>query len=207
MGGPVAAKAKTGPTPERILETALAIAEEAGWDGLRLRDVAARLKIPPTDLRRHYRDTDAIANAWFGRALDAMLARPPRGFHRRPAVERLEVLIGRWFDALTPHRRVTTEMLAAKMWVFHPHHYVPMVFSLSRLIQWLRDAAGFDATGRRRQVEETGLTVLFLAVLAVWCRDETEGQERTRAFLGRRLDRAGAVMARLFGTAPQDREG
>ena len=203
----MAAQRKTGPTRERILETALAIAGEAGWDGLRLRDVAARLKIPPAELRRHYRDTDAIANAWFGRALDAMLASPPRGFHRRPAKKRLEVLMGRWFDALTPHRRVTAEMLAAKMWVFHPHHTVPMVFSLSRLIQWLRDAAGLDAVGRRRQVEETGLTALFLATLAVWCRDETEGQERTKAFLGRRLEKADAVMARLFGAATQDREG
>ena len=113
----------------------------------------------------------------------------------------------RWFDALTPHRRVTAEMLAAKMWVFHPHHYVPMVFSLSRLIQWLRDAAGLDAAGRRRQLEESGLTVLFLATLAVWCRDESEGQERTKAFLRRRLERADAVMTRLFGTATQEREG
>ena len=203
----MAAKTKTGPDPERILETALVIADEAGWDGLRLRDVAARMKITPAGLRRHYRDTDAIANAWFGRALDAMLASVPRGFHRRPAAARLEFLMLRWFDALTPHRRVTAEMLAAKMWVFHPHHYVPMVFSLSRLIQWLRDAAGLDAAGRRRQVEESGLTALFLATLAVWCRDESEGQERTKAFLGRRLERADAVMTRLFGTAAQDREG
>ena len=203
----MAAKTKTGPNPERILETALAVADEAGWDGLRLRHVAARLKITPAGLRRHYRDTDAIANAWFGRALDAMLAPAPRGFHRRPAAARLEILLGRWFDALTPHRRVTAEMLSAKMWVFHPHHTVPMVFSLSRLIQWLRDAAGLDAVGRRRQVEETGLTALFLATLAVWCRDETEGQERTKAFLGRRLEKADAVMARLFGAATQDREG
>lgn len=203
----MAAKTKTGPDPERILETALVIADEAGWDGLRLRDVAARMKITAAGLRRHYRDTDAIANAWFGRALDAMLASVPRGFHRRPAAARLEFLMLRWFDALTPHRRVTAEMLAAKMWVFHPHHYVPMVFSLSRLIQWLRDAAGLDAAGRRRQVEESGLTVLFLATLAVWCRDESEGQERTKAFLGRRLERADAVMTRLFGSATQDREG
>ncbi len=203
----MAAQRKTGPTPERILDTALDIAEEAGWGSLRLRDVAARVKIPLAEVRRHYRDTDAIANAWFGRALDAMLAPVPRGFHRLPATARLEGMMLRWFDALAPHRRVTAEMLAAKMWVFHPHHYVPMVFSLSRLIQWLRDAAGLDAAGRRRQVEETGLTVLFLATLAVWCRDETEGQERTRAFLARRLERADAAMARLFRTAAKDRKG
>ena len=113
----------------------------------------------------------------------------------------------RWFDARAPGRRVTAGMLSAKLWVFHPHHYVPMVFNLSRLIQGLRDLAGLDAGGRRKQIEETGLTVLFLATLAVWCRDETEGQERTKAFLGRRLEKADAVMARLFGAATPDREG
>ncbi len=185
----------------RILETALAIAEEEGWAGVGLNAVADRAKVPLTELRRHYRDADAIANAWFARALDAMLAPPPRGFARRPPPERLEILMLRWFDALAPHRRVTAEMLSQKMWVFHPHHYVPMVFSLSRLIQWLRDAAGLRAAGRRRQVEETGLTLLFLATLAVWCRDETDGREHTRAFLRDRLGKADNAMGRLFGGA------
>ena len=151
-----------------------------------------------SELRRHFRDTDAIADAWFRVGLDAMLAPPPRGFSRRPAAARLEILMRRWFDALAPHRRVTAEMLSAKLWIFHPHHYVPMVFNLSRLIQWLRDLAGLDAGGLRKQIEETGLTALFLATLAVWCRDDTENQERTRAFLKRRLAQADGLMARLF---------
>ena len=193
---PKSTKAK-GPAG-RILEAALAAAEEEGWQSLSLEAVAAHLKMPLVDVRRHYRDADAVANAWFAQALDAMLAPVPKIFSRRPAHERLETLMLRWFDALRPHRRLTAEMITAKLWVFHPHHTVPMVFSLSRLIQWLRDAAGLRAGGRRRQVEETGLTLLFLATLAVWCRDETTGQERTRAFFARRLGQADAAMARLF---------
>ena len=193
----MATKAKTG-VQERILKAALAMAEEEGWASVGLSAVAARAKVPLVELRRHYRDMDAIADAWFRVGLDAMLAPPPRGFSRRPPAERLEILLLRWFDALAPHRRVTAEMLSAKMWVFHPHHYVPMVFNLSRLIQWLRDLAGLDAGGRRKQIEETGLTVLFVATLAVWCRDDTKNQERTRAFLSRRLDQADGLVARLF---------
>ncbi len=56
-----------------------------------------------------------------------------------------------------------------------------------------------DAIGRRRQVEEIGLTLLFLATLAVWLGDETPGQEHTRRFLERRLADADQGMARLFG--------
>ena len=193
----MATKAKTG-VQDRILKAALAIAGEEGWASASLSAVAARAKVPMSELRRHFRDTDAIADAWFRVGLDAMLAPPPRGFSRRPAAARLEILMRRWFDALAPHRRVTAEMLSAKLWIFHPHHYVPMVFNLSRLIQWLRDLAGFEAGGRRKQIEESGLTALFLATLAVWCRDDTENQERTRAFLKRRLAQADGLMARLF---------
>ena len=193
----MATKAKVS-VQERILKASLAIAGKKGWASAGLSAVAARAKVPLVELRRHYRDMDAIADAWFRVGLDAMLAPLPKGFSRRPAAERLEILMLRWFDALAPRRRVTAEMLAAKMWVFHPHHYVPMVFNLSRLIQGLRDLAGLDAGGRRRQVEETGLTVLFLAALRVWCRDETKGQERTRKFLSTRLAQADGLMARLF---------
>ena len=193
----MATKAKTG-VQDRILKAALAIAGEEGWASAGLSAVAARAKVQGAELRRHFRDTDAIADAWFRVGLDAMLAPPPRGFSRRPAAARLEILMRRWFDALAPHRRVTAEMLSAKLWIFHPHHYVPMVFNLSRLIQWLRDLARLDAGGRRKQIEETGLTALFLATLAVWCRDDTENQERTRAFLKRRLAQADGLMARLF---------
>ena len=104
----------------------------------------------------------------------------------------------RWFDALAPRRDVTAQMLAAKMWPFHPHHWVPMIFDLSRTILWLRDAAALDATPPRRQVEEVGLSALFLATLAVWARDDTAGQERTRRFLSRRLGAADRVMTRVF---------
>lgn len=196
-------KTKAGKDPgTRILEAALDIAEAGGWGDLRLRDVAARAGVALPELRRHYRDANAIADAWFRTALDTMLAPVPRGFYGRPAKDRIEFLLLRWFDALQPHRRVTAEMLEAKLWLFHPHHYVPMVFNLSRLIQWLRDVAGLDAGGRRRQIEEIALTALFLATLAVWCRDDSDGQARTRAFLARRLDRADAWMAKLFPARP-----
>ncbi len=197
---------RNGDLPARILETALAMAEERGWGSLRLRDVAARLDISLAELQSHYRDQDAIANAWFSRALAAMLAPPRQGFASLPAEERLFLALMRWFDALAPHRAVTAEMISEKLHLPHAHHWVPMIFDLSRTIQWLREAALLDAGGRRRQLEEIGLTALFLATLAVWRRDESRGQERTRAFLKRRLSRADRTMVRLWGAHPPPAE-
>jgi len=194
-----ASKRKTAPRDEelaaRIVDTAIAMAEEEGWDNVRLRRVADALGITLAEIGRHFRDQDAIADAWFARARAAMLAPLEPEFAALPARERLKIVIWRWFDALAPHREVTVQMLRTKTWPYHPHHYVPMIFNLSRTIQWLRDAAGLDAGGRRRQIEEIGLTGLFLATLAVWSRDDTLGQERTRRFLDRRLARADMLMA------------
>jgi hypothetical protein len=119
------------------------------------------------------------------------------GFADLPARERVYLVMVRWFEAQRDQRAVVGQMLSAKLYPSHPHHWVPMIFHLSRLIQWVRDAAGLDAGGKRRQVEEVGLTLLFLAALRVWLGDETDDLEITRRFLRRRLKEADRLLATL----------
>jgi AcrR family transcriptional regulator len=190
--------------PARILDAALEMAEERGWAGVRLVDVADHLGIPPDRILSHYRDLNSVADAWFRRGWQAMLAPKAEGFADLPAAERIETCMLAWFDALASHHDVTAEMLRGKLHLPHAHHWVPMVFDLSRTIQWLREAALLPATygTRRAQMEEVGLTALFLATLAVWCRDSTPNQERTRRFLRRRLMAADRLMARIWGRQP-----
>ncbi len=196
----MARRAKKAPTADQILDQALLMAEDEGWGNLRLRRIAEQLGCQLTDIQKHYRDQDAVADAWFGRAWEAMLAPVEAGFFEKPVPERLHTLMMRWFDALAPHRKVTAEMLSGKLYVGHPHHWVPMIFNLSRTIQWLREAAKLDAGGRQRQMEEIGLTGLFLITLSYWCRDKSENQERTRDFLRRALKRSdrSLVLRRIF---------
>ncbi len=118
-------KGKAVPGPDAIVDAAIALAEEVGWDGVRLRIVARRLGIPLTEVRRHFRDQDAIANAWFQRALHAMLDEADRGLEELPATERVTRLLMGWFEALKAHRRVSVEMIRTKMYPPHPHHWVP----------------------------------------------------------------------------------
>src|SRR5512144_336474 len=168
---------------DRIVDAAIALAEEVGWEDVRLRVVAERLGLSLAEISAYFRDLDAVADAWFARARQEMLRPVPPGFVGLPARQRLETLLLRWFDVTSAHRRVSVQMLVAKLWPFHPHHWAPLIFNLSRTILWLRDAAALDARSPRRELEEVGLTWLFLLTLLVWAGDESEGQARTRRFL------------------------
>lgn len=194
------------PFRERVVQEALRQAERRGWQAVRLTEVAARLEAPMSQLLAEFRDLDAVANAWFQRGWEAMLAEKPEGFERWPECRRLEYSLLAWFDALSAHRHVTVEMLRAKAHPPHPHTWVPMVFDLSRTVQWWREAAGLEARygTRRARAEEMALTGLFVATLVVWGRDESEGQARTRRFLERRLTRGACWMRWLPGGRKRD---
>jgi AcrR family transcriptional regulator len=185
---------------ERIVDAALFEAEATGgWHHVSLCRVADSLGVGMVEIGRRFRDKDAVADAWFDRARLSTLAAVDPDLARQPVRERLIILFCRWFDTLAPHREVTVQMVQEKMWPFHPHHWVPLVFNLSRTILWIRDAAGMRATSPRGEMEEIGLTWLFLAAFAVWSCDRTPDQERTRRFLRQRLTEADSLMVLLFG--------
>jgi AcrR family transcriptional regulator len=168
----------------RIVAATLARADRVGWGNVYLADVADDLGVPLARVQRQFRDLDAVANAHFADALNAMLAESPRVRARAPAA-RLEALLGAWFEALRPHANTSFAMIAAKLYPFHPHHWVPLVFSLSRLIQWLRDAAFLREGHPRRSAEEIVLSALFAAALLAWRGEGQAGERRVRALVNR----------------------
>jgi AcrR family transcriptional regulator len=170
----------------QILDAILRQADRVGWENVYLADVAKDLPLPLMEVQRHYRDLDALANAHFARAFAALLAESPR-VRSRPPAERIEALLGAWFAALRPHAKTSAAMIAGKLYPFHPHHWVPLIFSLSRLIQWLRDAAFLRAGFPRRQGEEIFLSVLFVLALVAWRGDGAAGERRARALVARAL--------------------
>jgi AcrR family transcriptional regulator len=188
---------KRGTVRDRIVDAALELAEERGWANVRLYQVAERTGVPLAAIGAEFRDLDAVANAWFGRALRAVESIPPDALAGRPAAERLHLAMMHWFEALAPHREVTGEMLRAKLYPSHPQHWVPLIFDLSRLVHWFLDAARIASTGRARQLAEIGLTAIVLGSLRVWLRDDTANGERTRSYLNRRLAQADLWLTRL----------
>lgn len=177
---------------ERILDAALAEAREKPWHDLRLHALAAKLGIGLPEILERFRDADAIANAHFRRLLAAMLAPPAEeeAFAALPPRARAEAALMRWFEAAAPHRAATLSMIRDKAWPSHPHHWAPMVFDLSRLIHWWREAARLDRGGLARMAEEVALTSVFLATLGAFARDADPALAGTRRALAALLRRA-----------------
>lgn len=173
---------------EAIVDTAVAIAERSSWEAVRLFDVATELNISLDDIRPYFREKEDLVDAWFDRADSRMLKSAETvGFLSLSPRERIHHLIMTWLDALAAHRKVTRQMIGAKLEPGHLHIQIPAIMRISRTVQWMREAAQRDATLIRRALEETALTTIYLAAFVYWMRDESENSRRTRDFLEHKL--------------------
>lgn len=189
----------------KIVDSALELAEQGSWEAVRLHDIAAALGIELNDIRRHFREKEEIVEAWFDRADRAMLnaAKAP-DFAALATRQRLHHLIFAWLGALDTHKRVTREMIYNKLEPGHLHVQIPGLLRVSRTVQWLREAAGRDATFVRRAFEETGLTTIYLLTFACWLHDDSPGAQRSRHFLEQRLREAERLSRWAYGSRRPD---
>lgn len=173
---------------DQILDTALALSEQVGWDRVHLHEIAQALGITLADVHRHYAQKDAIAEAWFDRADAALLeASAHPGWRLLSVRQRLHHALFAWLDALAPHHRITSEMLRYKMHPEHVHLQALGVIRISRTVQWIREAALLPSIGWRREMEEAALTAIYLSAFAYWLHDASPGSARTRALVDRLL--------------------
>jgi hypothetical protein len=117
--------------------------------------------------------------------------------------ERMHRAIMAWLDALAGHRQVTRQMILGKLEPGHFHIQLPGLMRISRTVQWMREAAGYDASFPRRAVEELAHTSIYLATFGYWMSDESPQSDRTRRFLDRQLNRANGLFTRCGGASEQ----
>ena len=192
--GATMAEPGTGPDPlrDRIIDAALAVAEAdaggGGWYDLRVHLVARRLGVPLEAVLERFRDADAIADAWFARALRAIVRRARAGLRRlaaeRARARRADALVRRSGGA-PPRCRQHDPGQAAPV--------APAPLGADGLQPVAPDplGAGGGAAGRARRAAAGGGGRADPGVppraLRVWLGDASPGQRRTRAFLRRNL--------------------
>jgi AcrR family transcriptional regulator len=176
-------------TRRAIVDAALAAARRAGsWDAVRLQDAARDAGVTMAELFHEFQDRDAVAEAVFDRADEAMLAAShDPAWPQRGVCERLERLVMAWLDALAPDRILVRGMFAYKLQPEHLHLQARGAARISRTVQAMRELALLRATGLRREAEEAALTSIYLATVVSWLVDGSPGSRRTRARLARLL--------------------
>jgi AcrR family transcriptional regulator len=167
-----------------ILEVALQLAERSSWDAIHLFDVAHEMGVGLAEIQRHFPNKDALGEAWFDLADDALLrlAQTP-GWQHLPQRQRLQQAYTEWLQTLAPHRRLTREMLGYKLQPEHLHLQVRGIMRTSDTVQWIREVAMLPETGWRRELAEAVLTSIFLTVFTHWLFDESPQSRRTCALL------------------------
>ncbi|MGH8728305.1 MAG: hypothetical protein ACREV9_09140 [Burkholderiales bacterium] len=185
---------------DRIVNTAVRLAERKSWEAVRLHEVAAAAGVSLEDIRAaQFREKEDVVDAWFDRADHAMLtAAQSADFLELSTRERLQRLVMTWLGALADHRRVTRQMIYGKLEPGHLHIQIPGLMRVSRTVQWMREAARRDPAYLRRAIEETGLTTIYLMTFFRWMHDDSPGSDDTRRFLDGLLSRA-ETLSRFFG--------
>jgi AcrR family transcriptional regulator len=161
--------------------------------------VATALGIGLDDIRQQFREKEDLVDAWFDRADQAMLAAAAApDFLALSTRQRLHRVIMHWLSALSPHRRVTRQMILGKLEPGHLHIQIPGLLRISRTVQWMREAAQRDTISMtRRALEETATTSIYLMTFIHWMMDDSPQSASTAAFLDRRLKEA-ETLARLI---------
>ncbi|MDX1697817.1 MAG: TetR/AcrR family transcriptional regulator [Thiohalobacterales bacterium] len=182
---------------DTILDMALELGESSGWHALRLHDVADALQLPLTGVHACFASKDDLAEAWFDRAdRTALAVRDHAGFSALSERSRLATVIMAWLDTLSPHRRVTRDMLGYKLEPGHIHLQALGIMRISRTVQWFMEAVQIDLTGPRRILMEISLTTVYLSTFAHWLFDDSPGSRETRRHLDAALQRLDKLAGR-----------
>jgi AcrR family transcriptional regulator len=185
---------------QRLLDTALQLGEQHGWEALHLYQIAEAAGVSLADVHRCYQQKDDLVDAWFDRADHAMLQHAAVLAVELNPRQRLEQLLLHWLAGLAPHRQLTRQMLAYKLELGHVHLQIDGLLRISRTVQWWREAAARDHIDLARILDEVSLSSIFVSCFLLFLNDDSAEQQRTRDYLKTAL----FVQDGLAKAAPQN---
>ncbi|QBY04664.1 TetR/AcrR family transcriptional regulator [Thalassotalea sp. HSM 43] len=175
---------------QQIIDTALQLASKRSWHAVAMHDISNEIKLPLVQIKPLFRSKDAIAEAIFDRADDAMLALNDNPtFQQQNSQQRLLTAIITWFEALPNNKAVLKAIMAYKFEPGHIHLQAHGVTRVSRTVQWFIDIANIRQQGLKRICIEISVTASYLLSFAHFIHDKSPGHERTRHRLAKMLAR------------------
>lgn len=183
---------KKADIPRHIVKNALALAASQGWRDTRLGDIADVAKLPLGEVLAIYPSKAAIIAAYSRQIDNEILKDIDAELAAEPPRDRLFDVMMRRFDALAPDRDAVRSIIGASL--CDPVSAVCGAFVLRRSMIVMLEAAGISAAGLSGVIRVKGLAAIYLSVLRVWLKDDSEDMAQTMSALDRGLRRAEILM-------------
>ncbi len=186
---------------QTIIESALALAASRGWARVGLGDIAEAAGVSLAEMRAEFAAKHAIVAA-YAAAIDreVLAARDPE-MAGRPATERLFDVLMKRFDLLNANKDGVGAIL--RSCPSNPEAILCGPLTLRRSMRWMLEAADLSSAGLQGRLRVKALCALYLSMLPVWLRDNSEDMARTMAVLDRRLKRLDRMTRALCRLAPR----
>lgn len=178
--------------PDHIIDSALALAEQNGWRGLSLAEIAGAAALPVATVAAAYSGKAAILDGYRRRIDATALAGCEASDLGQPLKDRLFDILMRRFDAMGP-RRAALRVIARDV-TMDPVLALHAACGLTCSMKCMLEASGVSASGVGGLVQAKGLATIYLAAMRVWFTDESDDLSATMAALDRRLERADRLM-------------
>lgn len=185
---------------QHLIDAALELAAEHGWQAVTLADVALRAKVPLVEVYAQFQSRSDILRAFLSRVDEQMMsgevdaAASPR--------DRLFDVTMRRFEALNPHKPAVRSILRQGV---DPVTALCEARRFGRSMALLLEAAGVSSAGLVGLARVNGMAAIYLYTMRCWLQDDTPDMARTMAALDTALRRADAIagpLRRCAGTPP-----
>ncbi len=186
---------------QAIIESALTLAASRGWARVGLGDIAEAAELSLAELRAEFSSKSAIVAAYAADIDRAVLAARDPEMAGRPATERLFDVLMKRFDLLAAHKGGVGAIV--RSCPCDPEAILCGPVTLRRSMRWMLEAADLSSAGLRGGIRVKALSALYLSMLPVWLRDDSEDMARTMAVLDRRLKRLDGLTRSLCRFAPR----
>ena len=190
----VRATAKAEETRERILDAALRLFRERGFDETTMRDIASAADVATGAAYYYFHSKEDLVMAFYARtAEEAREILPPAIDRSRDLRKRLRVILDTKFDQFADHRRLLIALVRIGIDPLHPLSPFGKETSAMReeSIDSFRQALRGSSVKIPKDLEPALPRLLWMyqmGLILFWMFDESPGQRKTETLLDGTLD-------------------
>lgn len=180
---------KTIDIKQKILNSALYLAVEQGWEYTTLRDIAEHAGVSASDLYDSIDDKSDIL-VILGRKIDKEIIGNVDvcNCDELNSRDRLFDIMMDRYEALNEYRDGVVSMLES--FKYDPKQVVISMPHLCKSMGWMLEVSGIETAGVKGALKVAGITGVYIKVLKTWADDDSVDLSKTMSSLDKTLNKA-----------------